>query len=251
MLPDLERLIQLQQLDNTAADAQRVVDAIPSRIEALDAKLAACTAAVDAASGRLDDKKSERAAVEKTLAAIQTRLSRFREQLMAVKTNKEYTAMQHEIATAEADVQRHEDTILEHMLELDDLAAAVTVAKQALSTSRKEVEKTTAALLSERDDLQQTLDRTASEHDALLETIGPEAQTLFNRISKQRNGLAVVEARDGLCSLCNVRLRPQVFNHVLQNTDLIQCDSCNRILYHNPNSKPAAATPADAPGDAQ
>ena len=111
MLPDLKRLIQLQQLDNTAADAQRVVDAIPSRIEALDAELTARTAAVDEATGRLDDRKSERAAVEKTLAAIQTRLSRFREQLMAVKTNKEYTAMQHEIATAEADVQRHEDTI--------------------------------------------------------------------------------------------------------------------------------------------
>jgi len=243
MLPDLKRLIQLQQLDNTAADAQRVVDAIPSRIEALDAELTARTAAVDEATGRLDDRKSARAAVEKTLAAIQTRLSRFREQLMAVKTNKEYTAMQHEIATAEADVQRHEDTILEHMLELDDLAAAVTTAKQALSASRKEIEKSTAALAAERGDLEHTLGRTAAEHDTLLETIGAEAQALFNRIAKQRNGIAVVEARDGLCSLCNVRLRPQVFNNILQNTELVQCDSCNRILYHAPNSKPAADAP--------
>jgi len=247
MLPDLKRLIQLQQLDSTAADAQRVVDAIPSRIEALDAELTARTAAVDEATSRLDNKRSERAAVEKTLAAIQTRLSRFREQLMAVKTNKEYTAMQHEIATAEADVQCHEDTILEHMLELDDLAAAVTTAQQALAVSRKEIEKSTAALMAERGDLEQTLGRTAVEHDTLLATIGAEAQALFNRISKQRNGIAVVEARDGLCLLCNVRLRPQVFNHILQNTELVQCDSCNRILYHDPNLKPAAVPAVDAP----
>ena len=243
MLPDLKRLIQLQQLDNTAADAQRVIDTIPSRIEALDAELTTRTAAVDEATGRLDERKNERAAVEKTLAAIQTRLSRFREQLMAVKTNKEYTAMQHEIATAEADVQRHEDTILEHMLELDDLAAAVKTTKQALSASRKEIEKSTATLMAERGDLEHTLGRTAAEHDTLLETIGAEAQALFNRIAKQRNGIAVVEARDGLCSLCNVRLRPQVFNNILQNTELVQCDSCNRILYHAPNSKPAADAP--------
>jgi len=243
MLPDLERLIQLQQLDNTAADAQRVIDTIPSRIEALDAELTTRTAAVDEATGLLDERKNERAAVEKTLAAIQTRLSRFREQLMAVKTNKEYTAMQHEIATAEADVQRHEDTILEHMLELDDLAAAVKTTKQALSASRKEIEKSTATLMAERGDLEHTLGRTAAEHDTLLETIGAEAQALFNRIAKQRNGIAVVEARDGLCSLCNVRLRPQVFNNILQNTELVQCDSCNRILYHAPNSKPAADAP--------
>jgi predicted nucleic acid-binding Zn-ribbon protein len=241
MLPDLERLIQLQRLDNTASDAQRVVDAIPSRIDALDAQLAAGTQAVDDAKGRLDAKRSERAEVEKTLAAVQTRLSRFKEQLMAVKTNKEYTAMQHEIATAEAQVQGYEDTILEHMLDVDDLTLAVKAANEALAASKAEIEKTKATLLSERGELERTLGRTAADRDVLLATIGPEAQALFIRISKQRNGIAVVEARNGLCSLCNVRLRPQIFNNVLLNTELIQCDSCNRLLYHDPNAKIAAA----------
>ncbi|HIE94626.1 MAG TPA: hypothetical protein EYQ83_17860 [Acidobacteria bacterium] len=247
MFPDLERLIRLQQLDAAASEATRVVEAIPSRIEALDAQLTAGAAAVDDANTRLSEKKSERAAVEKTLAAVQTRLSRFREQLMAVKTNKEYTAMQHEIATAEADVQERENTILEHMLELDDLAAAVTAADVALAGSRAGIERTKAALQTERGELERALASTARKRTTLTETIGAPAQALFERISKQRQGIAVVEARDGLCTLCNVRLRPQIFNQVLLNTELIQCDSCNRILYHGPNAKSAAATTVDAP----
>ncbi len=247
MFPDLERLIRLQQLDDAASEATRVVEAIPSRIEALDAQLTAGAAAVDDANTRLSEKKSERAAVEKTLAAVQTRLSRFREQLMAVKTNKEYTAMQHEIATAEADVQERENTILEHMLELDDLAAAVTAADVALAGSRADIERTKAALQTERGELERALASTAGKRTTLTETIGAPAQALFERISKQRQGIAVVEARDGLCTLCNVRLRPQIFNQVLLNTELIQCDSCNRILYHGPNAKSAAATTVDAP----
>ncbi len=247
MFPDLERLIRLQQLDDAASEATRVVEAIPSRIEALDAQLTAGAAAVDDANTRLSEKKSERAAVEKTLAAVQTRLSRFREQLMAVKTNKEYTAMQHEIATAEADVQERENTILEHMLELDDLAAAVTAADVALAGSRADIERTKAALQTERGELERALASTARKRTTLTETIGAPAQALFERISKQRQGIAVVEARDGLCTLCNVRLRPQIFNQVLLNTELIQCDSCNRILYHGPNAKSAAATTVDAP----
>ncbi|MEO2197903.1 MAG: C4-type zinc ribbon domain-containing protein [bacterium] len=247
MFPDLERLIRLQQLDAAASEATRVVEAIPSRIEALDAQLTAGAAAVDDANTRLSEKKSERAAVEKTLAAVQTRLSRFREQLMAVKTNKEYTAMQHEIATAEADVQERENTILEHMLELDDLAAAVTAADVALAGSRADIERTKAALQTERGELERALASTARKRTTLTETIGAPAQALFERISKQRQGIAVVEARDGLCTLCNVRLRPQIFNQVLLNTELIQCDSCNRILYHGPNAKSAAATTVDAP----
>ena len=247
MFPDLERLIRLQQLDAAASEATRVVEAIPSRIEALDAQLTAGAAAVDDANTRLSEKKSERAAVEKTLAAVQTRLSRFREQLMAVKTNKEYTAMQHEIATAEADVQERENTILEHMLELDDLAAAVTAADVALAGSRAGIERTKAALQTERGELERALASTARKRTTLTETIGAPAQALFERISNQRQGIAVVEARDGLCTLCNVRLRPQIFNQVLLNTELIQCDSCNRILYHGPNAKSAAATTVDAP----
>ncbi len=245
MFPDLERLIRLQQLDDAASEATRVVEAIPSRIEALDAQLTAGAAAVDDANTRLSEKKSERAAVEKTLAAVQTRLSRFREQLMAVKTNKEYTAMQHEIATAETDVQERENTILEHMLELDDLAAAVTAADVALAGSRADIERTKAALQTERGELERALASTAGERTTLTETIGAPAQALFERICKQRQGIAVVEARDGLCTLCNVRLRPQIFNQLLLNTELIQCDSCNRILYHDPNAKSAAATTVD------
>jgi predicted nucleic acid-binding Zn-ribbon protein len=39
-----------------------------------------------------------------------------------------------------------------------------------------------------------------------------------------------------------VRLRPQVFNTVLRNEQIVQCDHCNRILYY----KPVAAAPADS-----
>ena len=48
---------------------------------------------------------------------------------------------------------------------------------------------------------------------------------------QRRNGLAVSEARDGMCTICHVRLRPQVFNNVRRNEAIIQCDTCQRILY--------------------
>jgi predicted nucleic acid-binding Zn-ribbon protein len=45
--------------------------------------------------------------------------------------------------------------------------------------------------------------------------------------------------RDGLCSVCHVRLRPQVFQQVRTNDAIIQCDSCQRILYYIPPPPPA------------
>lgn len=236
MLPDLERLIRLQRLDNAKVEARRAVDAIPSRITELDTNLDTSRARVDEARQRLADQKNARLAVEKTLAEVQARLSRFKDQMMAVKTNKEYSAIQHEIATAEADVRRLEDDILEHMLAVDELTAKVKSAEQTEVADCAEAERTRTKLDAERTVLEGQLVDASHERVKLSQKIGSDARRLFDSIASQRQGLAVVEARDGHCTLCNVRLRPQVFNQILLNTELIRCDSCMRILYHDPDS---------------
>ena len=245
MLPDLEQLIRLQQLDTATDEAQRTVDAIPTRVEDLDTRLTARTAAVDAATQILAAKKNERQAVEKSLAEVQARLSRFKEQLMAVKTNREYTAVQQEIATAEAQIQQLEDTILELMLEADDLGTGLDAAERGLQSEQTEVERERAALEAERSEMGRRLRGTSVERAKLIGNIGAAARALFETIARQRRGIAVVVVRDGHCTVCNVRLRPQVFNKVLRNAELIQCDSCMRILYHDPDSGEAQSTEHD------
>ena len=63
----------------------------------------------------------------------------------------------------------------------------------------------------------------------------------FELVSRRRNGVGVAEARDGICTICHVRLRPQVFNTVRRNEEIIQCDSCQRILYFVPVPSPTGA----------
>jgi predicted nucleic acid-binding Zn-ribbon protein len=54
---------------------------------------------------------------------------------------------------------------------------------------------------------------------------------MFERILKGRQGIAVAQAIDGHCSICHVRLRPQVYNTILRNEQIVQCDHCQRVLY--------------------
>ncbi len=71
--------------------------------------------------------------------------------------------------------------------------------------------------------------------------VSAEVLALFERVAQGRRGLAMAEARDGLCTVCHVRLRPQVFNEARRNDSIVQCDSCTRILYFVP--APSAAAP--------
>lgn len=254
MLPDLERLIRLQQLDNATLETRRSVAAVPGRLAALDERLEAGRGRMEDVRRRRDEARKERREVEKRLAEVQARLTRFKDQLMAVKTNKEYTAMQHEIATAEADVARLEDVILEHMLQADELDAGVDAAERAAREESAAVERERADLEGQRAAMERELAGAADERARLTESIDPASLRLFESIAGQRQGQAVVEAHNGHCTVCNVRLRPQVFNQVLLNTELIRCESCLRVLYHDPNrppdpptQEPAADGPAQEP----
>ena len=68
----------------------------------------------------------------------------------------------------------------------------------------------------------------------------------FQRIAKVR-GSAVARAEGERCTVCQVRLRPAVFTEVRKNDSIVQCDSCNRILYFVP---PSPAPPASPPSPA-
>jgi hypothetical protein len=228
---DLERVIELQRLDSAAADAQRRLAEEPERQKALDERLEAAQRAVASARDRLASGQSDRRRIEKDVALHQSRLSKFRDQAMAVKTNQEYHAIQHEIAFAEAEIRKLEDAILERMIESDELAAALKHAEADLAAEVRAVEADRQALAAERAAMTRTLERLTAERASLVAALSPGVLATFDLVARRRNGIAVAEARGGVCTICHVRLRPQVFNTVRRNDGIIQCESCQRILY--------------------
>jgi len=239
MLPDLERLIALQKLDTTADAARRTLAEEPERERAFAARLDEASQRVAAAKAQLAENQNARRGIEKDVAVHQGRLSKFREQAMAVKTNIEYHAIQKEIAHAQAEIKTHEDRMLERMLEADDLTAAVKKAEADLAAEQKAVDGDRKAMTAEHAELQASLEQIAAERTGIVDALDKQTLAIFELVSKRRNGVALAEARDGICTICHVRLRPQVFNNVRRNEELIQCDSCNRILYFV--AAPAAA----------
>jgi uncharacterized protein len=245
MNADLERLIALQKLDSTADSARKKLAAEPEHEQALEARLEAARHQVAAAKEKLAANKNARAALEKDVALHAGRLSKFRDQAMAVKTNQEFTAVQHEIAFAQTEIKKIEDAILERMMESDELAAALKAAETGLAAETKAVDAERRTGSAAHIEMQASLERIAVERAALIAGLKKEALATFEAVSRKRNGVAMSEARGGVCTICHVRLRPQVFNTVLRNDSILQCDHCNRILYYVPVPATAATTPSD------
>ena len=240
MLPDLQHLIHLQEIDSAIERSKRRIAEIPAVHQALESRAAAAAAAVQAAKDRIGATAATRRDIEKEVATAQGRLSKYKDQLMAVKTNKEYQAMQTEIATAEGLVRSHEDQLLDLMEVSERESADLKAAETAMKADQAAVATEQSALETERTTADARLRQLTEERAQVAALVSKETLAIFERVAHGRRGVAVAEARDGICTVCHVRLRPQMFNEVRRNASIVQCDSCTRILYYVP---PAAAEP--------
>jgi len=239
MSPDLERLIKLQHLDSTIDDARRTIAAHPQRLADADARLGEAMQALEAAKQRLKASQDARRDLEKEAAVYQGRLTKFKDQLSAVKTNREYQAMQHEIDAAQRDLGGVEEKVLERMMESDAVSADVKQAEVALAAQKKLIEAEKKELSEELTTVEAALSKASETRAGLVAQTEKRLIALFEQVAKARKGVAISMAtRDGLCEACHVRLRPHVFQQIRTNDSIIQCDSCQRIMYYHPPPPP-------------
>lgn len=234
MLPALAALISLQNLDTLADQARKRLAELPAADEAIRARVAGAAADVEGVKTRQTDNQNARRGLEKDVAAVDTRLGRFDDHKAAVKTNHEYTALLHEIATAKAEKDGIEERILGLMEDADVIGADRKSAEAALATAQREGDEARAGLGKERTALEAELLRLTGERKR--ETVAIDAPLLarYEQLLKQRRGVAVAAMNGEMCTACHVRQRPPVAQQVRRNDSIVQCDSCQRILYFKP-----------------
>jgi hypothetical protein len=242
MHPDLERVIRLQQLEDAAERARRTISDEPIRQQELAAALEVDRKTLEDERGHLAANQAAHREIEKELSMQQARLSKFLGQLMEVKTNREYQAMQKEIEVAQREIQKQEDRLLDQMLEFDEVTQHVKRAEQAFLHDRAANETERTDLAAQLADAQAATVRLAAERSALAAEISPPVLATFERVLRYRKISAVVPVRDGRCAACQILIRPQTVNELRRNEIMFQCESCQRILYYE--NPPATAEPS-------
>lgn len=250
MLPDLQRLIELQDIESRAAVANKAIDDAPGRIAALDALLQSATATLASAKQALADNQSHRRSIDKDLIAAQQRQEKYKEQVMAVKTNEQLHAMQAQIKAVGDEVGQFEERVLVNMMAADEINASIKKAEAALKAAEAKVATDRAAIEGEVKAHHATVADTNAAREKLIAALDNKGVVeTFKRIAKVR-GTALARAEGERCTVCQVRLRPAVFTEVRRNDSIVQCDSCNRILYFVPPKAPQAPAAPEEPKSA-
>jgi len=242
MLPEIENLLHLQEADKEIRRLQDEIAELPKRVAAIEHKLADTKLQLEKAQTAVKADEASRRKYDSAITDLRGKISKYRDQSLAVKTNEQYKALLQEIQFAEKEIAENEDKILELMVNADARDKQVKAAQAELKAESAEIEK-------EKEDARK---RTAEDEKQLTEWRGKRDQMRagvnedllrhYERVSKFR-GSGISEVRDHKCMACQVMLRPQIYNDVRTGQQMVVCDSCQRVLYFNPANEMQALEP--------
>src|SRR5208282_1216012 len=231
---DLDKLIDLQRVESRINALKAEVDSLPAEVRQIEAKLAGSQARVEAVQAAMKADENARRKHESDIKDQQQKISKYRDQSLAVKTNQEYKALLSEIEQAEAEIRKLEDKILEIMVAADARKEELKQAEAAVKadTAENEKEKEHARQQTAEDEKQ--LAELNAQRQELRVNISDDTLRHYDRVLKLRHSALAAVHEDEMCSVCRVRLRPQVFQDVMRSEEIVYCDSCQRILYFVP-----------------
>ena len=233
MDPDLERLVRLQELENELRQLRTGLAEAPGQRSASEEALATERDRLAAARHGLEESQKLRRQKEGQLQDLEAKRSKYKGQLMDVKTNKEYTAMLHEIEAVEREIGATEDQILTEMERADELKQRVARELGLFQEAEARHREETSALDERVARLERDAGRVEGERDEQAGALPAELRERFERVARLR-GQGVAEAADGMCTGCRVKLRLQFYVEVKRNDAVRQCEVCSRILYFTP-----------------
>ncbi len=232
MHPDLKAVVEVQQLDQQTAELTVLIDSLPKQIQTLQSQLDEFIHAHEERKKRLAANLKERKALEGDIKVIQEKITKHKDQLYLVKTNEQYRAMLKEIEGEESNTRKIEDQILEKMIEAEDIQEHIQEAAARLEGEKARVAAEIKRLQDERQKDLDERERLQARRKEVAAALDGSVLALYERIRTYRTGAAVAEVREGLCTACNVRLRPQVYNEIRTGETVMTCENCSRINYY-------------------
>jgi uncharacterized protein len=242
MLLETENLLHLQEADKELRRLRDEIAELPKRVAAIELKLADTKAHLEKAQAAVKADEAARRKCETAITDLRSKISKYRDQSLDVKTNDQYKALLHEIQFAEKEIAATEDKILELMVSADARDKEVKAAQAELKAEAAEIEKEKIEARQRTAEDEKQLADWRARRDRMRAGINEDLLRHYERVSKFR-GTGISEVRDHKCLACQVMLRPQIYNDVRTGQQTVVCDSCQRILYFNPANEMLALEP--------
>ncbi len=232
MREQLERLIELQQIDLQILEKKRMINDIPSQITKEELPFKESQIALDTIKQKRDSLEKKKRDKEREIDDINEKITKLKTRITEIKTNKEYQAHLKEIESAEKERYAIEDEILVIMEEIDTASKGISFEDSRLQEKKKEIEELKKKLTGEVANAEKELVPLKEARSRLVDSTDKDVYHQYVQLMESSNAIAVIEAKNEVCQGCNMNIPPQLFVEIKKNDTIIHCPQCRRILFY-------------------
>lgn len=230
MREELEKLNRLQEIDLKIDQAKKLANGAAKTYSPLEKDISDNKKALDLLKAQIQNLQTDSRNLEMEISMDKERISNIDGRLSKVSNNKEFHALTKEAEKAKKGNSDRVKAIEEAKAKIASLSEQLA----ALETKEAEMvgilenrKKEVGAQVSEAD---KQIEVFIQDKAGLLNEIQPPLLNRYNRIRNVHKD-AVTFARNGRCNSCNVNLPPQLYIQVQKGLEVINCPSCQRIIY--------------------
>lgn len=231
MLPELERLVALQEVDKEILELSLNLDRLPQELREKEQERATLEAEKSAISQELETLKKQLREMETEVADLEAGIKASRQRLMDISRELELKAMLKEIGFREDQRDQKETRVLELLDQVEAQNQIVAEKEQALQQLQAVYERQAAEVAAQIEELEQKRAVLQEKRAILQKELPAPLLKRYDFIRQRRNGSAISEVQDGVCLGCHMNILPQQFIDLQKGEEIIQCPHCQRILY--------------------
>ncbi|ORJ55032.1 hypothetical protein B5V00_15265 [Geothermobacter hydrogeniphilus] len=222
---------ELQSLDQQLIQLDEKRRQLESAISEQRLEMARVQEMVDGLADEMEGFQTRRRELNDAIAQEERNIERSDARLPDIKTQKEYVAVLKEIDTAKAMIRDLQAQLTEVDRQLESLGSDRAEKEQELASLAATVEARQAEVDQEMAGFSSSVAEMNGRKESLLEQIPAGVRKRYQTLISRRGGMAVVEARNGACTGCNMQLPPQLYNSLFKLDKPQYCPHCNRLIY--------------------
>lgn len=233
-LSEQNLLAKLQEIDLRIDKLEHKKGSLPekSNCEISQAELIEIQKNLSKKLKQAEEEEKKQKKLEGELERVTFKIKSEEEKLYGGKiTNpKELISIQKEIDL----LLKEKDGLETKLLEQLDMVEALDKELKILIEQEKRVARRTEELKGALDDALENIDKELShlekEREGIVSALDDSVYSLYERLRKEKHGLAVVRAKDGICQGCHMQISTEEEDKMLYEERIWRCEHCKRIL---------------------
>lgn len=229
--PALQALLVLHQVDSRIGRLESQQKLLPVSLRRIRERLDRQRETFEAKKEERKKLRAESHAKELLLRAAEEEVKELTAKLNTASTNKEYTALQHEITDRRVEASKIEDQVLTTLADIEALGGETQQAEEAIQQIQREHDGESKKVDAAAVELGRQIAQLRAKRQAAAEGVDAELLEEYQRIAARKGASALALVVSHMCQGCFMQLPPQLAHTLVAARQIVHCPSCNRILY--------------------